>query len=80
MIIHYGKPQKILKTNNGHTTSSWARSNMEKSNQFAQNLAKVFTPHPRNNNDEEIEAYLDAPCQLSPPLKAFFHPQRNATL
>jgi len=24
-----------------------------------------------NNNDDEIEAYLDAPCQLSPQLKAF---------
>ena len=51
--------------------SSWACSNMEKSNQFTQHLAKVFTPHPRNNNDDETEAYLDAPCQLSPPLKAF---------
>jgi len=44
---------------------------MEKSNKFAQHLANVFTPHPRNNNDDEIEAYLDAPCQMSPPLKAF---------
>ena len=49
---------------------SWARSNTEKTNQFAQHLAKVFTPHPRNNNDDEIEAYLDVPYQLSPPLKA----------
>ena len=51
--------------------SSWAHSNMEKSNQFAQHLAKVFTPHPRNNNDDEIESYLDARCQTSPTLKAF---------
>ena len=51
--------------------SSWARSNVEKSNQFAQHLAMVFTPHPRNTNDDEIEACLDAPCQMSPPLKAF---------
>jgi len=51
---------------------SWARSNMEKTNHFAQHLAKVFTPHPRNNNDDESEAYHDTPCQLSPPLKAFF--------
>jgi hypothetical protein len=50
---------------------------MEKTKQFAHHLAKVFTPHPRNNNDDEIEAYLDAPCQLSPPLKAF-HPHRYA--
>ena len=43
--------------------SSWARSNMEKSNEFA-HLANVFTPHPRNTNDDEIEACLDAPCQI----------------
>jgi len=50
---------------------SWARSNIGKTNQFAQHLAKVFTPHPRNNNDDDIEASLDDPCQLSPPLKVF---------
>jgi len=50
---------------------SWARSNIEKTKQFAQHLANVFTPHPRNNNDDIIEVYLDASCQLSPPLKAF---------
>jgi hypothetical protein len=50
---------------------SWARSNMVKTKQFAQHLTKVFTPRPRNDNDDEIEAYVDAPCQLSPPLKAF---------
>jgi len=37
------------------TDSSWARSNMETTNKFAQHLAKVFTPHPRKNNDDEIE-------------------------
>ena len=50
---------------------SWERSNLAKTKHFGQHLAKAFTQHPRNNNDDEIEAYLDTPCELSPPLKAF---------
>jgi len=45
---------------------------MAKTKHFGQHLAKAFTQHPRNNNDDEIEAYLDTPCQLSPALKTFF--------
>lgn len=48
----------------------WARSEIEKAEVFAQHLAEVFTPHNVEPN-EEIEEYLDAPLQLSPPIRAF---------
>jgi len=51
--------------------SSWECSNMAKTKHFGQNLAKAFIQHSRNNNDDEIEAYLDTPCRLSPPFLAF---------
>jgi len=59
--------KKIQTTNNGHTATQETRPagnapTWKKTNQIAKHLAKVFTPHPRNNNDDEIEAYLDAPC------------------
>jgi hypothetical protein len=44
MIIHYGNPQKGSKDQLRKPDSSWARSNMEKSNQFAQHLEK-FSHH-----------------------------------
>lgn len=51
---------------------SWARSNEEKANVFAEYLANVFTP-PQNNNNEDTEVltYLNAPCQLSQPIEPF---------
>jgi len=73
MIIHYGKPQNFQTAIPPlrKPDLSWARSNMEKTNHFAQHLAKVFAPHPKNNSNDEMEAYLDIPCQLSPTLIAF---------
>lgn len=51
---------------------AWARSNTEKANEFAEYLANVYTtPQINNNNDVEIENYLNTPCQLSPPTKPF---------
>jgi len=77
MIIHYGKPQKNSNDQqwpyhlSGNQTLVGHAQTWKKTNHFAQHLAKVFTPHPRNNNDDEIEAHQDTPCQLSPLLKAF---------
>lgn len=52
---------------------SWARTDEEKANLFAEYLEEVFTPFPAYNNinDEEIHSYIEAPCQLSPPMKLF---------
>jgi hypothetical protein len=44
---------------------------LEKSNLFAEHLASVFTPNSDNSNDNDLEAYLNAPCQLSLPARAF---------
>lgn len=50
---------------------SWARRTTEKANTFADYLADIFTTHSNDNNsDNAIKAYLNAPCQLSPPLRA----------
>jgi len=75
MTTQYGKSQNKNSNDQqwphhlsgNHTLVGHAQT-WKKTNHFAQRLANVFTPHPRNNNDEEIEAYLDTPCQLSPPL------------
>lgn len=55
------------------TDNNWARTDEEKANLFAEYLSQVFTPLPPNNNiyDTEIETYLDAPCQMSLPIRAF---------
>lgn len=49
---------------------SWAKTDEEKSNTLAQHLAQVFSLHTEvNAEDEEVYTFLDAPCQLSLPLK-----------
>jgi hypothetical protein len=42
---------------------SWARSNSEKAQVFAEQLNSTFAPL-NNQAEEEINSYLDAPCQL----------------
>jgi hypothetical protein len=51
---------------------SWLRTNKEKTKLFAEHLATVFTPNNKNNtNEEDVETFLNAPCQLSPPIRAY---------
>ncbi|PNF35987.1 hypothetical protein B7P43_G02293 [Cryptotermes secundus] len=54
-------------------TDDWAKSDLEKAENFAEYLSLVFTPHDSINhhNDKEIEKSLDTPCQMSLPIKAF---------
>ena len=47
---------------------TWARSNSEKAQIYAEHLVRTFTPL-NNQEDEEINSYLDSPCQLSPPIR-----------
>jgi hypothetical protein len=54
------------------TDRTWARSNTEKLAVFAEHLLNVFSPpEQQNNNDADIEDFLQAPHQLSYPIKAF---------
>jgi hypothetical protein len=49
---------------------SWVRSTSEKSILFTEHLANIFTKYFDKNNDD-IEVYLNAACQLSLPVIAF---------
>jgi hypothetical protein len=46
---------------------SWAKNDLEKAENFAEHLSQVFTPHnsKHHHNNDEIENFLDAPCQMS---------------
>jgi hypothetical protein len=47
-------------------------TNKEKTNLFADYLATVFTPNKNNNNNEDdVETFLNASCQLPLPTRAF---------
>jgi hypothetical protein len=71
---HYGKPQNkfrrptiaipLIRKQDG-------RTNKEKTNLFADYLATVFTPNIDNNNEDDVETFLNASCQLSLPTRAF---------
>lgn len=53
---------------------SWARSNIEKANLFAEHLADVFKPFESEVPSEEeakVHEYLDSPDQLEIPIKPF---------
>ena len=52
---------------------SWARSNTEKSQPFAEHLVNVFQPEASKNVsfDEEVQRYLHSPLQLTLPIKPF---------
>jgi hypothetical protein len=52
---------------------SWAKSDLEKAKKFVDHLSQVFTPQnsEHHHNNDEIQKFLDAPCQISLPIKAF---------
>jgi hypothetical protein len=45
---------------------TWVRSNIEKAHAFVEHLAKVFQPHPSENEPEEEEA----PTSWKPPINS----------
>lgn len=47
----------------------WTRLNNEKTQLFAEHVESVFALF-GNQNYEEINNYLDVPCQLSPPVRS----------
>lgn len=53
---------------------SWARTDDEKAQVFAEHLSKVFTPHPSEDTTDslnQLRQFLEAPHQMSPPISAF---------
>jgi hypothetical protein len=53
---------------------TWARTNTEKAQTFADHLTSVFQPHPSENPSGEEKALtlqLEILCQLKPPLSGF---------
>lgn len=51
---------------------SWAKSNVEKSETFAQYFANVFKPNAASvNNEQEIQGFLESPLQLDFPVHKF---------
>jgi hypothetical protein len=51
----------------------WAKSDLEKAENFAEHLSQVFTPYnsEHHHKNDEIEKFLEAPCQMLLPIKAF---------
>jgi hypothetical protein len=52
-IKHFKIPSPALRT----SERTWARSNVEKAHTFTEHLAKVFEPHPSENEPKEEEEY-----------------------
>jgi hypothetical protein len=52
---------------------SWAKSDLEKAENFAERHSQVFTPHNSHHahNNDEAEKFLHVPCQMTLPIKAF---------
>jgi hypothetical protein len=62
---------------------TWARSNIEKANTFAEHLANVFQPHRSENSHVEEEAlihYLETPYQLDPPFNRLLRSEVHAVV
>jgi hypothetical protein len=78
-IIQSGKQQKKFKWSQISTPPirkadrSWAKGDLGKAKNFAEHLFQVFTPHnsEHHHNNDDTEKFLDAPCQMSLPIKAF---------
>ena len=64
------KRPQIIKSPIRKPNNEWAKSDQEKADTFAQHFAKVFTPH-SDTQDTEINNFLEAPLQLSLPIKNF---------
>jgi hypothetical protein len=65
------------------TEGTWARSDIEKANTFAEHLANVFQPHRSENSAVEEEAlthYLETPYQLDSPLNRLLRPEVHVVL
>jgi hypothetical protein len=65
------------------TRGTWAQTNTEKEQTFADHLTSVFQPHSSENPPEEEEALslqLEIPYQLKPPLGRFHRSEVQTTI
>jgi hypothetical protein len=63
------------------TQGTWARSDIEKANTFAENLANVFQLHRSENapvGEKALTHYLETPYQLEPPLNRLLRSKVHA--
>lgn len=53
--------------------NTWAKSDEEKAETFAEHLSNIFKPNPPQTNidEENMQSYLNSPLQLSLPIKHF---------
>lgn len=62
---------------------SWAKTNTEKAELFAQHLEAVFTPNPRQisiEEEDEMHVFLDETHQLDLPIKSFTKSEVSAVI
>ena len=53
---------------------TWSITDDEKATTFAAHLSKVFTappPDPYHDTSDTVQAYLDSPCPMTPPIRPF---------
>jgi hypothetical protein len=53
---------------------TWAKTNVDKSQAFANHLASVFQPHPPKPDslpEDTLTSFLGTPFQLEPPIQRF---------
>jgi hypothetical protein len=63
------------------TQGTWARSDTENANTFADHLANVFQPHRSENSPvEALVYYLETPYQLDPPLNRLLRSEVHAVV
>jgi hypothetical protein len=79
-FIHQSvQKSSLLPTN---TYGTWARTNTEKEQTFAEHLESVFHPHPSWNDQEEehLILELEIPHQLEPPPRRFRRSEVQAVI
>jgi hypothetical protein len=62
---------------------TWARTNTEKAQTFADHLTSVFQPHPSENlpgEEEALTLQLEIPYQLEPPLSRFHRSEAQTVI
>lgn len=69
-VTKRGKRPQTIKSPIRTTNGGWARSDQEKADAFSLYFQNVFTPH-EDNLDPAIEDFLEAPLQMSLPIKKF---------
>lgn len=52
-----------------NVSGSWCRTDVEKAIVFSEHLEQTFQPHDTTVDDNDVQSFLDAPCQLEFPIR-----------